>query len=73
MYYSVTLGQYTYTNRIQNKDQVMTEIYPSSALMGIGIASTIVPHVRNDYDNSQSWSKADSPLDVLACLHRTVR
>lgn len=32
--------------------KLMTELYPPSALMGVGIASTIVPHVRNDYNDS---------------------
>ena len=46
---------------------------PSSGLMGVGIASTIVKNVRNDYNHSWSWLGADSPLDVLAYLHCTVR
>ena len=41
--------------------------------MSVGIASTIVPHVRNDYNNPLSRLEADSPIDVLARLHCTVR
>lgn len=41
--------------------------------MGVGIASALVERVRNDYNNLSGRSEADSPLDVLACLHCTVR
>ncbi len=72
IYYVIALGQNHYTGTTSIK--LITEPSPSSGLMGVGIASTIVKNVRNDYNiNSWSWLEADSPLDVLACLHCTVR
>ena len=41
----------TGTTRIK----LTTDLFPSSVLMGVGIASTLVQSVRNEYNNLQSW------------------
>jgi hypothetical protein len=53
--------------------QGMTKLTPSSALMGVGIASALVRQVRINYYNSRNGLKIDSLLVVPAYLHCTVR